>query len=84
MKPQLDFSENLNAPLFTLLKEVVSALDLEAYIIGGFVRDHLLGRTQKKTLILSLWVQGSNWLRLFKKNSKEQVRFKFLKPTVLR
>jgi tRNA nucleotidyltransferase (CCA-adding enzyme) len=48
VKPQLDFSENLNAPLFTLLKEVVSALDLEAYIIGGFVRDHLLGRTQKK------------------------------------
>ena len=50
MKPQLDFSENLNAPLFTLLKEVVSALDLEAYIIGGFVRDHLLGRTQKKDI----------------------------------
>jgi poly(A) polymerase len=50
VKPQLDFSENLNAPLFTLLKEVVSALDLEAYIIGGFVRDHLLGRTQKKDI----------------------------------
>ena len=50
MKPQLDFSENLNAPLFILLKEVVSALDLEAYIIGGFVRDHLLGRTQKKDI----------------------------------
>ena len=50
MKPQLDFSENLNAHLFTLLKEVVSALDLEAYIIGGFVRDHLLGRTQKKDI----------------------------------
>ena len=50
MKPQLDFSENLNAPLFTLLKEVVSSLDLEAYIIGGFVRDHLLGRTQKKDI----------------------------------
>ena len=50
MKPQLDFSENLNAPLFTLLKEVVSALDLEAYIIGGFVRDHLLGRTKKKDI----------------------------------
>ena len=50
MKPQLDFSENLNAPVFTLLKEVVSALDLEAYIIGGFVRDHLLGRTQKKDI----------------------------------
>jgi len=50
VKPQLDFSENLNAPVFTLLKEVVSALDLEAYIIGGFVRDHLLGRTQKKDI----------------------------------
>ena len=52
MKTHIDFSETLKAPLFTILNETAKELEIEAYVIGGFVRDHLLGRTQKKTLIL--------------------------------
>jgi putative nucleotidyltransferase with HDIG domain len=33
-----------------VVREVVSDLELDAYVIGGFVRDHLLGRGQKKDI----------------------------------
>ena len=47
MKLQDDFTETLKSQLFNVLKEVVSDLDIKAYIIGGFVRDHLLNRKEK-------------------------------------
>ncbi len=50
MKTHIDFSETLKAPLFTILNETAKELEIEAYVIGGFVRDHLLGRTQKKDI----------------------------------
>ena len=50
MELQEDFSKALNVPLFKVVREVVSDLELEAYVIGGFVRDQLLGRGQKKDI----------------------------------
>ncbi|MDC0872266.1 HD domain-containing protein [Flavobacteriaceae bacterium] len=47
---QEDFSKSLSSPLFKVVREVVSYLELDAYVIGGFVRDHLLGRGQKKDI----------------------------------
>ena len=47
MKLQDDFTETLKSQLFNVLKEVVSDLDIKAYVIGGFVRDHLLNRKEK-------------------------------------
>jgi len=47
---QEDFSKSLSSPLFKVVREVVSDLELDAYVIGGFVRDHLLGRGQKKDI----------------------------------
>lgn len=50
MELQEDFSKSLSSPLFKVVREVVSDLELDVYVIGGFVRDHLLGRGQKKDI----------------------------------
>lgn len=50
MKLQTDFSNTLKDPLFKILKETVDEVDVEAYVIGGFVRDLILGRVQKKDI----------------------------------
>ena len=50
MKLHTDFSTTLQDPLFTILKETAESIGIEAYIIGGFVRDLLLGRVQKKDI----------------------------------
>jgi len=47
---QEDFTKSLSEPLFQVIRGVVSELEVEAYVIGGFVRDQLLGRGQKKDI----------------------------------
>lgn len=42
-----DHSKALELPVFKLLHEVVTDMDAEAYVVGGFVRDTLLGRNCK-------------------------------------
>lgn len=41
------FAEHLSAPHFQLLSETIDELDLEGYIVGGYVRDLLLQRPSK-------------------------------------
>ena len=48
MKLQTDFSNTLQDPLFKILKETVDEVGIESYVIGGFVRDLILGRVQKR------------------------------------
>ncbi len=44
----LDFKKHIeDHPVLNLIKEVVSAHDLEVYVIGGYVRDLLLDRPSK-------------------------------------
>ena len=50
MKLQTDFSNTLQDPLFKILKETVDEVGIESYVIGGFVRDLILGRVQKKDI----------------------------------
>lgn len=45
--PLKDHTKVLDHPVFKLLTEVVAAEGVEAYAIGGFVRDTLLGRDVK-------------------------------------
>ena len=42
-----DFKEILNSQLFKTVSETADELGLETYVIGGFVRDHLLNRKRK-------------------------------------
>lgn len=44
----------LNMPLFQILAEVAEKTGMEAYVIGGFVRDLLLGREVKDMDIVTL------------------------------
>ena len=44
-----DFSTVLTLPVFQHVKAAAEALGLETYVVGGFVRDHLLGRKKEKT-----------------------------------
>jgi tRNA nucleotidyltransferase/poly(A) polymerase len=43
-----DFYKSLDTPLFKVISEEASSLGIKAYVIGGFVRDHLLNRGNKK------------------------------------
>ncbi len=45
-----DFSKSLNTQLFKLISEVAKSYGMQAYVIGGFVRDHLLDRKNKKDI----------------------------------
>ena len=44
---QAQFAEHLSAPHFQKLTQTVEALGLEAYIVGGYVRDFILKRPSK-------------------------------------
>ena len=50
MKIQTDFSKTLNQPLFKVLKDTVHEVGIKAFVIGGWVRDRLLERDQKKDI----------------------------------
>ena len=47
MKLQKDFSKVLATPLFEVLQQTVAESNTMGYVIGGFVRDHLLNRSHK-------------------------------------
>lgn len=51
-----DHSKVLDLPVFKMLQDVVAQSDFEAYVVGGFVRDTLLGRPCKD---LDIVVVGS-------------------------
>ena len=50
MKLQKDFSKVLATPLFEVLQKTIADSNTIGYVIGGFVRDHLLNRSHKKDI----------------------------------
>ena len=50
MQLRYDFSKTLDTPLFKVIREEALSLGIKAYVIGGFVRDHLLDRGDKKDI----------------------------------
>jgi len=50
LKLKDDFSKTLALPLFKVIREAVASSGMESYVIGGFVRDHLLNRGQQKDI----------------------------------
>ena len=45
-----DFSKSLNTILFKVIREEIAIQKIEAYAIGGFVRDQLLNRGKEKDI----------------------------------
>lgn len=46
----MQLPEAIDAPIFRTLSRAAEALDLETYVVGGFVRDFLLQRDQKRDI----------------------------------
>lgn len=45
-----NYSEALSLPIFKIVAQAAEELGFPAYVIGGFVRDYLLGRSGKKDI----------------------------------
>src|ERR1035437_4241589 len=48
------YAKHINTPLFKLIAQCADELNVEAYVIGGFVRDIFLHRTNKDIDIVAL------------------------------
>ncbi|MBC7524963.1 MAG: tRNA nucleotidyltransferase, partial [Flavobacterium sp.] len=46
----MNYSKALNNPIFEIIAKASKDLNVECYVIGGFVRDFILGREQKKDI----------------------------------
>ncbi len=42
-----NYASALSHPVFKVASQIIAEEGLEAYVIGGYVRDHLLGRPCK-------------------------------------
>ena len=58
MKLQKDFSKVLATPLFEVLQQTLAESNTLGYVIGGFVRDHLLNRSHKKDIDIVAFDSG--------------------------
>ncbi len=68
---QNNYKEALKHPVFKVVSEIISKNDTEAYVIGGFVRDLILGRPSKDIDIVVI----GNGLELAKE-AAEKLRVK--------
>ena len=79
------FNAILNTELFKTVQETADELQLETYVIGGFVRDHLLNRNRNQTDIDIVVIgSGIELAQALQKKLKRLQKFRFLKPTELR
>jgi putative nucleotidyltransferase with HDIG domain len=46
----MNYKQSLDNPIFKTISEAAKSLGLESYVIGGFVRDLILGRNHKKDI----------------------------------
>ena len=80
MKLNHDFSKVINTPLFKELQKTVNDSKMEAYVIGGFVRDHLLNRPNKKDIDIVALGSGIDLaIAVQKKSKRSQTKYKFSK-----
>jgi len=67
VKPYNDFSKLLNDELLQILKTTVKEEGIEAFIIGGFVRDAILGRKQKNDIDIVVLGSGIDLAKALQK-----------------
>ena len=79
MKLNHDFSKIINTPLFKELQKTVNDMKMEAYVIGGFVRDHLLNRPNKKDIDIVVLGSGIDLAIAVQKNLKGAKRVQIFK-----
>jgi tRNA nucleotidyltransferase (CCA-adding enzyme) len=47
---KMNYSKALNNPIFEIIAKASQELNVDSYVIGGFVRDYILGRESKKDI----------------------------------
>src|SRR4051812_29795581 len=50
MKDKISYKNALDSRIFEIISAAAASLNVESYVIGGFVRDLLLGRNSKKDI----------------------------------
>ena len=48
----MNYKEALENPIFNIISQSAQQLDIDCYVIGGFVRDYILKRGDAKILML--------------------------------
>jgi tRNA nucleotidyltransferase (CCA-adding enzyme) len=84
-----NFDEVLKQEVFQTLIRCVADLDLETYLVGGFVRDHLLGRGKAKDIdivavgsgidlakVVQQELPGANAIQIFKNYGTAMVQWR--------
>ena len=74
-----DFSESLKNPLFKVVTDEAKSIGVKAYLIGGFVRDHLLGRKNKKDIDIVAIGSGIELAKAVQKKLKDAKPVKIFK-----
>lgn len=59
-----DFSDIFKDKAIKLVSETAQEIGIDAFVVGGFVRDHILGRPNKDVDVLTLGAQSSERLAL--------------------
>ena len=67
MKLQTDFSKILNKKLFHVLKNTAEEVGVKAFVIGGFIRDSIMGREQKKDIDIVVLGSGIDLAKALQK-----------------
>ena len=84
-----NFDDVLKQEVFQTLIRCVADLDLETYLVGGFVRDHLLGRGKAKDIdivavgsgidlakVVQQELPGANAIQIFKNYGTAMVQWR--------
>src|SRR5690606_16197907 len=78
----MNYKEALHHPIFETISHTAKELGLEAYVIGGFVRDFILNRGDAKDIDIVAIGDGILLAKKVAKNLPSKPRSKFLKPMV--
>jgi len=71
VKLQTDFSKILDKQLFHVLKRTAEELNVKAFVTGGFVRDAILRREQKKDIDIVVLGSGIDLAKVIQKQLLE-------------
>jgi len=75
----MNYKEALHHPIFKIIAQSAKELELEAYVIGGFVRDFILGRGDAKDIDIVTVGNGIKLAKQVAKNLPEKTKVQVFK-----
>lgn len=75
----MNYKEALQHPIFNIISKSAKALELDAYVIGGFVRDHILNRGTHKDIDVVAIGSGIDLAKQVSKNLPHQPKVQIFK-----